>query len=623
MACVKELIDGGADVNELDEDGDTPLIWAIEDEDEEFITEFIRAGCDVNKTNTLGFTALMVASTSGFVNITKKLIKSGADVNLENNANETAIFLAIQKGHKYFKWEKQQKDIRNDQKDAEKSSVEDYCRTVHELLKAGARLRSTGMESNPCTAHLSAGELHCESITAMLYAAGGRMEDQERIEKMLQIKDNINLSHLSRKVVRKQLLIAHHSENLYFTISKLGVPSRLQSLLLFNQTYGQVSGEEELSADEETLLDSSRRGNVQSLELLLKSKMNVDVPDQSGNTALMLAAQGGHHECLQSLVNAGANVDLTNLQLDTALHFAVQSKDIHCVESLIEAGCDVNVQNQAGQTPLMKAADHRDYNPTAEQLIAANSEINLKDKDGFTALDKSVSNHNQMTHLLIHNGADVNSTSDSGSTALFHAAKVGSSYTVEKLIIAGANPDIQDKNCTSPLHEAITYESSQCVEELLNAGVDVNVQNKDGGTPLMQACWKNTLETVQDLIQAGADVNKQDEAGNTALIITINNKEEDCLKELIKSGADLNMKNKEGWTAMSSAWQRENYCRILWEAGAEVDTAWLTTLVYERYRLQTDVYFKKRIRFDFQLLFRNLVSMESQRTFDGNSKFLR
>ena len=60
---------------------------------------------------------------------------------------------------------------------------------MYELLKAGAQLESSKEECNPCTAHHSAGDLHSESITAMLYAAGGRMKDQGKIEKRLRIKD--------------------------------------------------------------------------------------------------------------------------------------------------------------------------------------------------------------------------------------------------------------------------------------------------------------------------------------------------------------------------------------------------------------------------------------------------
>ena len=151
------------------------------------------------------------------------------------------------------------------------------------------------------------------------------MEDQGKIEKRLWIKDNLNLSHLSTKVIRNQLIWAHQSENLYVTISKLGLPFRLQSLLLYDQTYGRVSEEQTLSADETSLLEYSRGGNIQSVELLLKSKVNVDIQNQSGDTALMLAFQGGHCECQQLLIDAGADVDLKNLKLDRALHFAIPS----------------------------------------------------------------------------------------------------------------------------------------------------------------------------------------------------------------------------------------------------------------------------------------------------------
>lgn len=77
----------GADIDAVDEDGDTAIIRARTVEQTDFL---IRAGADVNAKNKFGTTALMVATPEQAVS----LIKAGADVNAADNNGSTALILS-------------------------------------------------------------------------------------------------------------------------------------------------------------------------------------------------------------------------------------------------------------------------------------------------------------------------------------------------------------------------------------------------------------------------------------------------------------------------------------------------------------------------------------------------
>ena len=59
-----------------------------------------------------------------------------------------------------------------------------------------------------------------------------------------------------------------------------------------------------------------------------------------------------------------------------------------------------------------------------KQHLAAGTDVNSKDKDGWTPLHEAASEgHNQIIKLLVTQGADVNANDDDGETPLDVAAK--------------------------------------------------------------------------------------------------------------------------------------------------------------------------------------------------------
>jgi ankyrin repeat protein len=87
-----------------------------------------------------------------------------------------------------------------------------------------------------------------------------------------------------------------------------------------------------------------------------------------------------------------------------------------------------------------------------------------------------------IVELLADNGADVNYVSKTYGSMLMHAAKTSYRIT-QRLIDAGAEMDWQlESNGETPLMAAIKANKAKCAEILLNEGADASIKNNEGMT---------------------------------------------------------------------------------------------------------------------------------------------
>ena len=98
------------------------------------------------------------------------------------------------------------------------------------------------------------------------------------------------------------------------------------------------------------------------------------------------------------------------------------------------------------------------------------------------------------------------------------AGRLDGAETVERLLLAGANPNVsQDPDGNTPLHIAVRYDNEQSVNHLLDRGANVRVADKEGRTPLHLAASNCEPGITARLLRAGADPNVRDNAGRTPL----------------------------------------------------------------------------------------------------------
>ncbi|MEG1665378.1 ankyrin repeat domain-containing protein [Chryseobacterium sp.] len=106
---------------------------------------------------------------------------------------------------------------------------------------------------------------------------------------------------------------------------------------------------------------------------------------------------------------------------------------------------------------------------------------------------------------------------------------------ITKLLIKnGANVKFVDSNKTTALMIASMYGRSEILKLLLNKGVNINARDNDGNTALIYASSNNDYTSVNILILAGADVLIKGNDGKTALDIANENKFEK-IKKLLSS----------------------------------------------------------------------------------------
>ncbi|XP_078608281.1 uncharacterized protein LOC144880137 isoform X2 [Branchiostoma floridae x Branchiostoma japonicum] len=142
MEVVQQLLEAGAELNDTDQDGCTPLYMAASKNHVDVVQQLLKAGAEVDKAKQDGTTPLSTAAQNGHVEVVQQLLKAGAEVNKADEEGFTPLYVAAQEGH---------------------------VEVVQQLLKAGAEVDKV--------AQVTDNEGSCQGITALHGAAiGGHFE---------------------------------------------------------------------------------------------------------------------------------------------------------------------------------------------------------------------------------------------------------------------------------------------------------------------------------------------------------------------------------------------------------------------------------------------------------------
>jgi ankyrin repeat protein len=154
------------------------------------------------------------------------------------------------------------------------------------------------------------------------------------------------------------------------------------------------------------------------LRLLLDKGADPNAKNDSGVTALMLAAARASSPALQILLDRGAEVNARDRIGRTALTIAVRQGDADPVQLLLEHKADPNARDQAGRSVLLASIDAPDhfsyqnqemYSFAVFQLLIENgARVNVADNEGITPLLVAVQRgYWEAVRLLVERGADV------------------------------------------------------------------------------------------------------------------------------------------------------------------------------------------------------------------------
>jgi len=92
------LLGAPRDVNSLDRNGWTSLMWASNRGSLDVVKELTAAGADINKADDEGFSSLMCASVADQTEVIKYLLRRGALVDAIDDYGRTALSWTVTKG---------------------------------------------------------------------------------------------------------------------------------------------------------------------------------------------------------------------------------------------------------------------------------------------------------------------------------------------------------------------------------------------------------------------------------------------------------------------------------------------------------------------------------------------
>jgi len=100
------------------------------------------------------------------------------------------------------------------------------------------------------------------------------------------------------------------------------------------------------------LMKAVEKANVETLTLMLKNKINVNLAGNDGLTPLMVAIERINSGAVWLLINSGADINKADIHGITPLMRAVRNGNIDIVRELIKRGADVNAVTKNGMKTI-------------------------------------------------------------------------------------------------------------------------------------------------------------------------------------------------------------------------------------------------------------------------------
>lgn len=216
--------------------------------------------------------------------------------------------------------------------------------------------------------------------------------------------------------------------------------------------------------------------------------------------------------------------------------------DIAYAETLAEfRDTDVNVQDKDGRTALHWACAKNNPDLVGMCLSILECDIGLRDNDGLTAFDLSLRDPKMVIpDLFYQNVMEMDNSHPRES--LFRMLTMTSQPAQDKAVFPGEAIFAPIEECDKPL-----------VKALLNRGIDLTARGTNGDTALHLAVKATDVEIAIRLLSAGSDVDAVGEGGATPLHCAAQTSEKKMVQALLSWEAKPDMRNEKGETPVDVA----------------------------------------------------------------------
>ena len=262
------ILNKGANINTVDKDGDSPLIYATKNNQPFIVDMLVRAGANVNIINKDGMTALMFSIINDMATTSKLLINAGTNLNhiaisQDGKATNTAFSLAME----------------YDRDDIAKYII---SRPYDINIKTGLGLTAVNL--------------------SVVYGKDNILNEIIKKNPDISITDNNKASPLlysvfSNNATTVKAILKVHSDDVVIDLQD--------------------------SKGKTALMYSLENRNTEIFNILIKKNPDLDIRDDWGRTALIYSIASGLPKLSRVIINRGADIDLSDIDGKTPLMYTI------------------------------------------------------------------------------------------------------------------------------------------------------------------------------------------------------------------------------------------------------------------------------------------------------------
>lgn len=474
--------------------GDTPLHIAIRNKNFDCVGMLLRrADTDVNKRNAMGYTPIHEAADHGCPECVRLLIACGrCNLNVTTADNGTLLHLAVEKAHPA---------------------------TLNELIKSG-KINVNHLNSHGLGAlHLAARDGRTKCLQVLLAAPGIDVNcHRNNNPTALHLACTNGINDCAELLINAPGIDINcntigWTKNTPLHYAAEGASPEIVKLLL-NKNPGAVNNINNDRLKETPLHKAAEANRADNIEVLLATKgITINPEDDEQNTPLQRALHSGALEAAEVLIKKGAFIkakkDFPLIEIIDRRNTKRLAKVISLGKLDLAAPIPVYYWSDECTPPLIYAIE-KGYIEVVEYAIDNQKEalLQARDNDGNNCLIAAARHgKTDIVKLLLDEELfDINATNNVGATALRCAVTKNAPKVVE-LLLDESDIDVNKGNNdgNTPLHKAAARGYTKCLELLLNHGdIDINKANKLGETPLYWSLRETLLAEAASLIKAGA-----------------------------------------------------------------------------------------------------------------------
>ena len=259
------------EINNMNQDGFTPLVDAVRSNQESLMSRLIAAGADVNiPASATGETPLEAAVSMGYLQMAEELLAAGADINLRNiQSSYTPLMSACISGNE---------------------------EAVKLLLKAGAdvnaRVIAMGQTLNENALSIALNNNFPQIATLLRQAGAEELSEEDSVIDPAAIEE----------AYKTMAMTPLH------TALAMGDTDKIQELI--HQGADVNTDAPNVGTP---LLYACTVGNLEAARMLIAAKADVNIAGNTGYTPLLMACQTGNAELVKLLISAGADTNVKHV----------------------------------------------------------------------------------------------------------------------------------------------------------------------------------------------------------------------------------------------------------------------------------------------------------------------